>query len=182
MASVRQESPALEGNVMQAVLETIDTLCIQDPIEEFWKRDPMHHGTSFEKYRWLRRQPIRCGIIAYSLKTYFHHTSIRWADTKRSVLACAHLHNALKREWVLASPWKDMELLLKLQDESHLFAGAPPRSAEQYNRRFSLAVAGGSATNFARNRRRPDHIARSTAKTRRLHAQDPVSWAFHPLL
>lgn len=47
-----------------------------------------------------------------------------------SVLCTAHLYNASRQEKLLKSIWKDMELVLLLQDDDRMFIGDRPKEAE----------------------------------------------------
>lgn len=123
---------------------------------------------------------MSCGLNVYDIKATFYEAGITFCNAWGSVLFSAHLYNAAWQEKLLDGEWKDMELLYGIQDVQHIFAGDPPTSADQYFRRFCIAL-GCSASHFASNRRKTKNgPAASAAEPRTLVEQASVSRMFMP--
>ena len=118
-----------------------------------------------------------CGLATHYIKGNLSGLGLAFVNTWRSVLSAAHLYNACSAEKLLSATWDGMELILGLQDTDQYFVGAPPKSPEQYFRRFCLAL-GWSATNFARNKRPQNNVPASASGPRCLQSLAPVSLLF----
>ncbi|KAJ9604214.1 hypothetical protein H2200_011048 [Cladophialophora chaetospira] len=160
------------------LLRLIQFICFEDQVEQMRQDVPQYRDVKIEQLRMLKSNPLLCGLKAYAILMEFHQMSLPWINSQTSIIACAHLHNALYSESLLLSPWKDMVMFLLLQDRSQLFAGDPPQDAEQYHRRFCLAVMGHSASNFARNRRLPGQTVHAIAGHRKVEGHLPISKLF----
>ena len=174
-----QNWPASNDLVLRQLLEHIRAACVTDPIQETRSKIAAFRGFEIEQHRLRKSHPLMCGLAVYNIKANFNDAGVAFANAWGSIIFTAHLHNAISAEKILSGRWRDMELLLGIQDQSRMFAGTPPHSPEQYFRRFSLAM-GYSATNFARNRRRQNQAAASTAGPRSIQEQAPVSRMFMP--
>ncbi|EXJ56152.1 hypothetical protein A1O7_09083 [Cladophialophora yegresii CBS 114405] len=159
--------------------EVIHDMCEEDLIQGARDVTNLFHGQHIEAFRYLKMNPISCGIKLYAIKALYRHLALEFVNCRSdSILTCAHLHNALIQEGYMQGRWRDMEFVHRAQDESNMYAGAAPKSTDDYYKRFSLAVLGFSVTNFARNRRRPHNIALKANGHRVLEKRTPVSDAF----
>ncbi|KAJ9604210.1 hypothetical protein H2200_011044 [Cladophialophora chaetospira] len=141
--------------------------------------DPQHVGPT-KRDRLFKRHPVLSGVQLYAIKAMYRDVALTFANTvPPSILASAHLYNALRMEGYVRAQWPDMDFILATQDESNLYAGALPSASDGFHTRYSLAVMGLSATNFARNRRRPEEVVYTPKGGRHLQKRTPVSDAFY---
>ena len=154
------------------------TFCNESILEEFRPPTGSWYDAVIEGHKMLKMHPISCGIRLYAVKSTYRSLALDFVSGYSSIIACAHLNNALIREGFLRERWMDMDLLHLVQDEPNMYAGGAPKASEQYHKRFCLAVLGFSTTNYARNRRRPQDIVASNSRGRLLESQTPVADAF----
>lgn len=148
-ASLRVETwPPSNDRVLKSILARIDDWVKTDPIQRARKRLRRPEG---EPFKLMKQHPLLCGLWAYHLKALFHKVGVVFAGAWGSIMYCAHLYNAVRQEKLLHRRWKDIELIMKLQ-EGNIFVGDPPKTPEDYLKRFALSM-GYSASAFARNKR-----------------------------
>ncbi|KAL8734092.1 MAG: hypothetical protein Q9181_003321 [Wetmoreana brouardii] len=111
------------------------------------------------------------------LKVRFQELSIAFANAWPSVISTAHLYNAVRKERLLKTEWKDLELVMKLQGAETLFVGDRPNKVKDYHNRYRLSI-GISATMFARNKRQNLDWARAKRGTRAMRGLGPVANLF----
>ena len=104
------------------------------------------------RFCFLRQNPIFCGMHAFSLLSDLHESTIRVVNFSAAIPATAHLVNAVQQEGICSTAWPEMERMIQIQGEQHLFVGDRPKTVDQYSSRYKLA-RGISATTFASNRR-----------------------------
>lgn len=177
---LQEPPPPKAASSLLSLKESIEVGCHQDILAEKRKELEGFNGIEIEQHRFHKIHPWRCGMQIFAIRACFHERSLLWVNARSSILACAHLYNALKEEGMIRSSWRDMFLFETIQDTQHLFAGSPPGNPEQYHRRFSLAVLGHSATNFARNQRKSKSgsLARAAAGSRHIEGQAHLSKLF----
>jgi hypothetical protein len=157
----------------------IYNICETDLLEMVRGFTDLFEDGQIEKFRLLKMNPISCGIKLYAIKAMYRHVTFESiSGCADSILACAHLNNALVQEGYVQSRWPDMDFVHTIQNESHMYAGAAPKNPDDYYKRFCLTVLGFSVTNFARNRRRPHDIALKPKRCRTLEKRTPISDAF----
>ncbi|KAI1609089.1 hypothetical protein EDD37DRAFT_138490 [Exophiala viscosa] len=175
---LQQKLPTDIDRGFTALLKFVETLGRLDPIEDFHARCVEHmpqlSRLNVEKNHMLKIHPILCGLKVFTLRAQYREFSLQLANSQPHILACAHLHNALYREGLVYDQWKDIIFFMTSQDRDCLFAGSPPTEAIDYHSRYSLAVSGHSASNYARNRRRPDNVVMSATGHRKIQSQIPI--------
>lgn len=129
-----------------------------------------------EPFMLLKRHPLYCGLLTYTIKYLSHEASVIFANAWGSIMYCAHLYNALRQEKLISTTWQDMDLALLMHHTDEMFIGEFPKTVDDYFSRFALAM-GYSASMFAQNRRREDVIS-SKAGPRTLNYLCPVSAMF----
>ncbi|EXJ91614.1 hypothetical protein A1O3_00162 [Capronia epimyces CBS 606.96] len=174
--------PASNDQVLRQLANHIRGNCA-DVVQGVRQRVGFPPDITIEVNRLLKNHPIKCGLAVYDIKATFYEAGVTFCNAWGSVLFSGHLYNAVRQEKLSDHYWKDMELLFGLQDVQHMFTGDHPTAADQYFRRFCLAM-GYSASNFARNRRRTHNgtasVSASAAGPRGLVKQAPVSRMFMP--
>ena len=131
-----------------------------------------------EPFTFLKNHPLYCGLLSYSIRALAQEAGIAFANACGSVLHCAHLYSALRREELMTSVWSDMDLVLHMHPPEHIFIGEPPTAIDGYLKRLCLA-AGFSANLLAKNKRQTRPSA-SKAGARILRTKDisPISEMF----
>lgn len=76
----------------------------------------------------------------------FHELGIAFANASFSIMACAHLYNAVSGGKTQDPPWKDLEFVIGLQESKTFFIGEAPIKPDECYRRFSLAMGVSAAT------------------------------------
>lgn len=105
-----------------------------------------------ESFYLLRNHPVLSGLLAFNLNLSMQEAGIILCNTWGSILYPAHLYNACRHSAGLDVEWPDIEYVIATHSAKRLFVGAAPTEPSDYLKRFVLAL-GGSAQNFARNRR-----------------------------
>ena len=119
------------------------------------------------------------GLLTFRLNVLLNDAGITLCNAWGSVLYPIHLYNAARQSADLTEEWDDAEYILSVHSPSRVFVGAPPTEPQEYYKRFLLAL-GGSAGNFARNRRRDgaEVIIESKKGPRGLKTTSPVKDIF----
>lgn len=155
---------------------------IQRRIDMWVKGDPIlqaslrHNRPPPGDRNLLSKHPVLCGLLAYGLKMQFHEAGVALANAWGSIVCTGHLYNAVRKQRLLESRWKDMEIVRGLQANAW-FASAPPTTPEDFLKRFILSM-GYSASNFAPGRRQHARPQASRAGPRGLEESAEVAQAF----
>ncbi|KAK5202896.1 hypothetical protein LTR41_011365 [Exophiala xenobiotica] len=80
----------------------------------------------------LKVHPLTCGLWLYTLRARYHDLGVRLANAQETIVSCAHIYHALRREGILHETWPDMEMLLDIHDLEQVFAGPVPQKPIQY--------------------------------------------------
>ncbi|KAF3054003.1 hypothetical protein E8E11_006452 [Didymella keratinophila] len=94
------------------------------------------------------------------LRTEFHGFGIAFANAWDSVTSCAHLCNAVNGGKSQDMMWKDLDIVIGLQEPKTLFIGDAPTTPGEYLKRFALAM-GASAANLAKSTRKKRGLVHS---------------------
>jgi len=121
--------------VLGQIRHIIDTWIKQDHvkkiIEKSLRRNPqIGPQTAGEPFKLLKQYPSLCGVWLFSLMYLTQEAGVAFCNAWGSVMCTAHLYNAVRQEKLLQSIWKDMELVLLLQDDDNMFVGNRPKKAE----------------------------------------------------
>ncbi|KAL8668933.1 MAG: hypothetical protein Q9168_006459 [Polycauliona sp. 1 TL-2023] len=108
-----------------------------------------------EPFQLLRQYPVICGLFSFALTMHYQEIQVTFVNAWGSLMYTGQLYNAVRQEKLMtrSKMWKDMEFVMSLQGYDKFFVGDPPTELEAYLKRFVLSM-GGSATNFAKNRRK----------------------------
>jgi hypothetical protein len=132
-----------------------------------WDRDPISTcrlqmiqlkllpGNSPPAWRFLRRNPIHCGLLLHNMRVNLHLSGITYAATPGGVMCTTQLYHALRQEKLLSDHfvWEDLETFWKMQGDSAVFIGDPPTNREAYFRNYCLCI-GMSPSNFVPTKRK----------------------------
>ncbi|KGO37101.1 hypothetical protein PEX1_043610 [Penicillium expansum] len=145
---LRIENWPLENDMALRHLQAeMNYWCATDPLQIEKARLGRPTGEAFRLFKW---HPLFCGLLLYRFKMVYQEAGITFAGAWGSVLYSLHLYNALRQEKLLTARWADLDMLQAIHPESWI--GGPPRTPDDYIKRFSLSM-GYSAANFAKNRR-----------------------------
>ncbi|THV53077.1 hypothetical protein BGAL_0060g00170 [Botrytis galanthina] len=90
--------------------------------------------TNHEKFSYLRRNPIMCGLLIFANTIKYNEAGVLNTAAEPSTISCIHLYNALRQESRKDldeyPEWKDMEFLILIQSVDQLFnqSDAPSNS------------------------------------------------------
>lgn len=127
-----------------------------------------------QPFHLYRKHPWWCGLWKYYILTRFHEFGIAFINAWGSVMACAHLYNAVNgTSGVQNLTWKDMDVVIGLQDPKTFFIGDAPDSPDDCLKRFALAM-GASAANLARSTRTKRGLIHSRKGPKGLKELGPV--------
>ncbi|KAL1977948.1 hypothetical protein VTN31DRAFT_807 [Thermomyces dupontii] len=155
--SLRIENwPRQIDQILRRIMADIETFVLTDIVQEIKKKIRMPLGEPFRLQRW---HPVFCGLWSYNFLARYQEAGVAFAGAWGSILYTYHLYNALRQEKLLQVQWKDMEVFEMLHGDQ-IFPGGPPRTPEDYPKRFCLSM-GYSATAFARDRRNPTRLEAS---------------------
>ena len=132
-------------------------------------------GVKAPPYHLLKSHPVLAGLLTFRLNLLLNEYGIDLSNAWGSVIYPIHLYNAARQSAGLTEKWDDAEFILIVHSPSRIFVGAPPTEPQDYHKRFLFAL-GGSASNFARNRRRGGRalIIESKKGPRGLKTTSPV--------
>lgn len=139
-------------------------------IDKFGPKD----AKSPKMFRLLARQPILCGVLAFSLILNMRETGLSLVNNTGSILHTAHLYNAMKANNPSTEKWNDMEQIVKVHGPEKIFIGAPPTTPQAFYRHFGLII-GMSAQNFAQTRRQSSKTIMSQRPRKKLSISLPVA-------
>jgi hypothetical protein len=105
-----------------------------------------------EPFQLYRKHPWSCGLWKYWAQMQFHEFSIVFVNAWGSVMSCAHLYNAVQDKSQKLT-WKDMDVVLGLQEPETFFIGETPKTPDDCLKRFALAM-GASAATLAKSTRK----------------------------
>ena len=103
-----------------------------------------------------RHQPVHCGIQRLGIHLALNSLGIDLANSFGSVVAVAHLYNALHQTKLITTDWKDLDTVIQAH-MSNIFKGSLPQTPKQMSNRFMLCC-GAPASTFAANRRKAPAI------------------------
>lgn len=127
----------------------------------------------------LKNHPVLSGLLMFNLNMRLQEAGITLCNAWGSVIYPAHLYNACRQSANWETEWRDMDYVIATHSAKRIFVGAPPTERSEYLKRFLLAL-GGSASNFARNRRPSGRslIVESKRGPRGLKSTTPVRDTF----
>lgn len=77
-----------------------------------------------KKHRFLRRNPVLCGLILFQAQEQVHKYSIEMLNCDTAFISPSHLYNALQQENLLNDKWSDLETQIMLFPRENLFSGS----------------------------------------------------------
>ncbi|KAI1456575.1 hypothetical protein F4805DRAFT_475702 [Annulohypoxylon moriforme] len=117
--------------------------------------------------QFLKRNPLLCGLTVFFFQSELEEFGVNLLNTDPTMIASAHLYNALRKEQLLGQPWQDLELLMTVLPKSAFFVGEDrPSGLSHYRQRFLLQL-GVPASAFAPKGRRLPKFKR-TVKQREI--------------
>ncbi|KAK7429745.1 hypothetical protein QQZ08_003771 [Neonectria magnoliae] len=136
-------------------------------------------GNSPPAWRFLRRNPIHCGLLLHNMRVNLHLSGATYAATPGGVMCTTQLYHALRQEKLLSDHfvWEDLETFWKMQGDSAVFVGDPPTNRESYFKNYCLCI-GVSASNLAPTKRK-GKVNVNTANRRNMKFKGWVSLVIH---
>lgn len=142
--------PKQNDDAMQRFVQTVEFWVHQDQQRKIaLQLNRTYHPKPFHFYR---THPWSCGLWKYWVLMQFHEFGIAFANAWGSVMSCAHLYNAVNGGKTQNMMWKDLDVVIGLQDPKTFFVGEAPTMPDECLKRFALAM-GASAANLARSTR-----------------------------
>jgi len=126
------------------------------------------HKFKVEPFELMRNHPTMCGYLRFATDSRLHFIGLHYCSDIGNVITMAHLYHAARQSGYLTTPWADMDMLVAIHGEEHLFVGKAPADPKLFADRLALA-AGLSPQLFARNMRplKSDKLPQSTKGKRR---------------
>ncbi|KAF2447907.1 hypothetical protein P171DRAFT_453049 [Karstenula rhodostoma CBS 690.94] len=143
--------PKQNDDVMQHFIETIEFWVHKDHQRE----NAPKIGRIFtpEPFHLFRKHPWWCGLWKYWALMQFHEFGIAFVNAWGSVMSCTHLYNAVGGGGRKDLMWKDLDVVIGLQDPKTFFIGEAPTTPDDCLKRFALAM-GASAASLAKSTRK----------------------------
>ncbi|KAH7079749.1 hypothetical protein FB567DRAFT_582436 [Paraphoma chrysanthemicola] len=143
--------PKTNDLIVQQFVDTLQFWCHEDQQLDAAKR--LGRVNIPERFHLYRKHPWLCGLWKYYAQMRFHEISITFVYAWGAVMSCAHFYNAVGGGTHGDFIWKDLDVIIPLQDEKIFFIGEVPTAVDDCLKRFAL-VMGASATNLAKSTRK----------------------------
>ena len=142
--------PKQNDEAMQHFVDTIEFWVHKDQQREIVPR--LKRINIPQPFHLYRKHPWSCGLWKYWVQMQFHEFAIAFVNAWGSVMSCVHLYNAVQGGKTQAMMWKDLDIVIGLQEPKTFFIGEAPATPDECLKRFALAM-GASAANLARSTR-----------------------------
>lgn len=152
---------------------------IEDFIENDWflscmRKDIQRAGNTTEDYALYKSDPLLCGVLVFHLNIRMQELGLILMNAWGTGLYAAYLYNAIQQDASeMDVQWQDMDKLIELHSEEHLFYGPRPTNHEDAFRKICIAT-GIDASAFAGGAKFPRH-ARKTREARGLEEMSVIS-------
>jgi len=97
----------------------------------------------------LKHHPTLCGLLQFHLDRSMSYVGLRLCNEWECCMGVLHLYNAVKPQ---VSSWTDMETLINIYGEPHLFKGKAPTKPKEQLRRYMLAAGASSPSSRYKHR------------------------------
>ncbi|KAH7111944.1 hypothetical protein B0J13DRAFT_659526 [Dactylonectria estremocensis] len=126
-------------------------------------------------YKFLRRNPIHCGLLTHNMRVTLHEAGVHFAAPPGGLMSAVQLYHALRQEKLLPDKlvWDDLDTFWTMQGNATFFVGDPPTNREGYFRNYCLSI-GVSTSNGAPTRRK-GKVNANTANKRNMRFRGWVS-------
>ncbi|TGO22477.1 hypothetical protein BPAE_0167g00200 [Botrytis paeoniae] len=120
-----------------------------DPPPADWEHQETHptpiSQNDHEKFSYLRRSPIMCGLLIFLFTVRYNESGVRNTAFEPSTISCIHLYNALRQESRKDldeyPEWRDMEFLILMQSVDRLFNQSDePSNSNDYVASFEKKI------------------------------------------
>lgn len=134
----------LISSVIHTTVSEVDCWITNDWAEP--RRTEMHlqHGhpaSSIEKYHYMRRNPVICGLQIFRFSLTMNEIGLKNANSWGATIAAAHLYNAVRHELPDFPQWLDMEALILIHTRQRIFwREVLPSTPAQYSRCYERAT------------------------------------------
>lgn len=131
-----------------------------------------------EPFLLFKLHPWLCGLWRFNILITIMNMSFNFSNAWSAIISMAHVYNAVRNEKMSNMEWKDMDVAINLQGTNQFFTGDPPRTPEDYMKRYALAM-GTSVVGMAASSTRPTRgVIASKRGIRTLRQMGPVSRMF----
>lgn len=167
--------PESNDKVVQQFVDTLHFCCHED--QQLILAQKLKRVNLPEAFHLYRKHPWMCGMWKYFAQMHFHEMSNVFVKAWGSIISCAHLYNAVQESKTQKITWKDMDVMIALQDPKTLFIGEPPTGADDCLKRFALAL-GASAAKMAKSTRKKKGLTLSKRGPKGLKELGPILQTF----
>jgi len=123
-------------------------------------------------FSFLSKRPVLCGAVILRLELLMQKLGhYLLGPTTNTLNWTAHLYNAANQQGQCKN-WSDMGFLLYAYKPEELFIGQPPTKGTEFFNRL-LLICGGSATNFATDKRGGATVQRAKYMNPRFSLENP---------
>jgi hypothetical protein len=132
----------------------IETAVQDDAVANF-RAAHIRPARATEPFYMLKHHPTLCGLLQFHLERSMCYVGIRLCNEWDCCMGVLHLYNVVKSQ---VPSWTDMETLISMYGESHLFKGKAPTKPKEQLKKYML-VAGVSDSLSRHNHRRLQQTA-----------------------
>ena len=132
----------------------IETIVQDDTVAKF-RAAHVRPARATAPFYMLKHHPTLCGLLKFYLERSMCYVGLRLCNEWECCIGALHLYNAVKSQ---IPSWTDMETLIDMYGESHVFKGKAPTKPKEQLKKYMLA-AGVSSSQSRRNHRRLQQTA-----------------------
>jgi hypothetical protein len=131
--------------ITKQTLESIRSfvrMIIQDDVVATFRAAHIQPARATAPFYMLQHHPALCGSLQFHLDRSMSYLGLRLCNEWQCCVGVLHLYNAVKPQ---VSSWTDMETLIDMYGESHLFKGKAPTKPKEQLKRYMLAAGAPSS-------------------------------------
>lgn len=125
-------------------------IMVQDDVVAEFRAARIEPVRATAPFYMLKHHPALCGVLQFHLDRTMCYLGLRLCNEWDCCMGVLHLYNAVKPQ---VSGWTDMETLVNMYGESHLFKGKAPTKPNEQLGRFMLAAGMSSSQSRYKHRR-----------------------------
>ncbi|KAL8243570.1 hypothetical protein R6Q59_009828 [Mikania micrantha] len=166
--------PKQNNQVLREVKTTIEMFIEKDWFLSCMKKDIMRTDATVADYALYKSHPVLCGVLVFHLNIRMQELGLILMNAWGTGLYAAYMYNAIQQDASeIDVTWPDMDKLIELHSEEHLFYGPRPVDHEDSFKKICLAT-GMSASAFAGGSKMP-HRMKKNKEARGLEERSVIS-------
>jgi hypothetical protein len=142
-------SMSITKQTLESIKSFIRVMIHDDAVAKF-RAAQIRPARATAPFYMLKHHPTLCGLLRFHLDRTMCYVGLRLCNEWECCMGVLHLYNAVKPQ---VSSWTDMETLINMYGESHLFQGKAPTKPKEQLRRFMLAAGVSSSSSRYEHRR-----------------------------